>query len=97
MTEEEKNRLSSFQRAQERVNEMKSFYTHLIAFLMINPFLIFVNYYTYWDFQWFWFPLFGWGIGLATHALKIYGIGSGWEERKIKKLMEEDRDDTTKY
>ena len=97
MTEEEQKRLNSFQRAQERVEEIKGFYTHLIAYLMINPFLIFVNYYTYWDFQWFWFPLFGWGIGLATHALKIYGFGSQWEERKIRKLMEEDKDEITKY
>ena len=97
MKEEDKKRLSSFQRAQQRVEEIKSFYTHLIAYVMINPFLIFVNYYTYWDFQWFWFPLFGWGIGLATHALQIYGFGSQWEERKIRRLMEEDNDESTNY
>lgn len=97
MTEEDKKRLNSFQRAQERVEEMKNFYTHLIAYLMINPFLILVNYFTYWDFQWFWFPLFGWGLGLAAHALTLYGFGSQWEEQKIRRLMEEDKDESTKY
>lgn len=97
MTEQEQERLNSFQRAQERVEEIKGFYTHLIAYLLINPFLILINYFTYWDFQWFWFPLFGWGIGLATHALKVYGFGSQWEEKKIRKLMEEDEHETTKH
>lgn len=97
MNEQEKERLNRFQRAQERVEEIKALYTHIIAYVFINPFLIVINYLTYWDFQWFWFPLFGWGIGLATHALTVYGFGSQWEERKIRKLMEEDKDETIKY
>ncbi len=92
MNEMENKKFNSYQRAQERVEEIKAFYTHLITYLAINPFLIFINYYTYWDFQWFWFPLFGWGIGLGAHALTVYGFGSKWEERKIRKLMEEDKD-----
>ena len=92
MTEQERERLNSYQRAQDRVNEMKGFYTHLITYLMIIPFLILINYFTYWDFQWFWFPLFGWGIGLAIHGLKVFRLGTEWEERKIRKLMEEDKD-----
>ena len=92
MTDEEQKRLNSFHRAQERVQEIKALYTHLIIYLLVNPFLIFINYFTYWDFQWFWFPLFGWGIGLAAHALTVFGFGAQWEERKIRKLMEEDKD-----
>ncbi len=92
MTEQERERLNRYKRAQDRVDEIKGFYTHLIAYLLITPFLILINYFTYWDFQWFWFPLFGWGLGLATHGLKVFGLGSQWEERKIRKLMEEDKD-----
>ncbi|PSQ89999.1 MAG: hypothetical protein BRD45_01155 [Bacteroidetes bacterium QS_8_64_10] len=40
------------------------------------------------------YPLFGWGIGLASHAFKVYGFGtsSEWEERRVRELMMQDRD-----
>jgi hypothetical protein len=61
-----------------------------MVYLLVNPFLIYVNYVTYWDFKWFWFALLGWGIGLAAHGLTVFGFGSTWEKHKIRKLMEED-------
>ena len=47
---------------------------------------------------WFIWPLMGWGIGFAFHALSVFvfypGIGTGfgadWEERKIKEIMEKE-------
>jgi len=77
-------------RAKKRVADLKGFYGGLVAYCVVIPFLIFVNYRTHWDFQWFWFPLFGWGIGLVIHAFKIFGYGGDWEERKIKEIMEKD-------
>jgi hypothetical protein len=43
--------------------------------------------------QWFWFPLFGWGLGLIIHAFKTFGYGSTWEERKIREIMEKENND----
>ncbi len=40
---------------------------------------------------WFYWPMLGWGIGIATHAVGVFGIGKDWEERKIQQLMEEER------
>lgn len=41
-----------------------------------------------WWFQW---PLFGWGIGVALHALGVFGLdrafGTDWEEKKVDKLL----------
>ena len=90
MMEQDREKLNSYQRAQARVDEIKGFYIHLICYLLVNPFLIYVNYVTYWDFKWFWFALGGWGIGLATHALTVFGFGKNWEQRKIRKLMDEE-------
>jgi len=90
MNEQEFKDLNRYQRAQDRVNEIKGFYIHLICYLLVNPFLVYVNYVTYWDFQWFWFPLLGWGAGLAAHGVAVFGLGMSWEQRKIKKLMEEE-------
>ena len=46
-------------------------------------------------FHWFWFALFGWGLGVALHAVNTFApgmfFGSGWEDRKIKELMDKDR------
>jgi len=77
-------------RAKQRVDELKGFYGNLISYCVVIPFLAFINYKTYWGFQWFWFPLAGWGIGLLIHAFSIFGYGSSWEERKIRELMDKD-------
>ncbi len=49
--------------------------------------------YTYRGFHWFWFPLFGWGMGLAFQAYEVFGkdkyFGKSWEDRKMQEYMEE--------
>jgi len=45
---------------------------------------------------WFFYPFFGWGIGLLCHGLSVasFGLfGPDWEEKKIKEYMEKDRRD----
>ena len=79
-----------YNRAKKRVRALKDFYGSLIAYCVVIPFLAFVNYKTHWDFQWFWFPLFGWGIGLVIQGFKTFGYGADWEERKIKEYMDKD-------
>lgn len=79
-----------YRRAKKHVENLKGFYGSLVAYCVVIPFLAFVNYRTHWEFQWFWFPLFGWGIGLVIQAFKTFGYGSDWEERKIREIMEKD-------
>ncbi len=82
---------NAYFKAKQRVNKMKEFYGNLISYCVVIPFLIFINYYTYWGFQWFWFPLLGWGIGLTIHGFSVFGYGSDWEERKIREIMEKEQ------
>lgn len=77
-------------RAKKRVDDLKGFYGNLTSYCVVIPFLIFINYKTYWDFQWFWFPLFGWGLGLTIHAFTLFGYGQDWEDRKIREFMEKE-------
>ena len=86
------NKENAYFKAKERVKEMKEFYGNLFSYCVVIPFLIFINYFTYWGFQWFWFPLFGWGLGVAIHGFSVFGYGSSCEERKIKELMEKDEE-----
>lgn len=83
-----------YEKAKERVQEIKGFYSNLISYVFVNAFLIYVNYRTGWDHKWFIFPLLGWGIGLFFHYLNTFDknpfLSKDWERRKIKELMEED-------
>ena len=85
---------SKYVLAVERVEKLKEFYQNLASYLIVMPFLIFINLNYSPRFQWFWFPLFGWGIGVLFHWLEAnnYNIflGSNWEEKKIKEMMEEE-------
>jgi sensor histidine kinase YesM len=93
-TESRSNIDDSYVRARNHVEELKGFYYSLISYFVVIPFLIFINYRTSWGFQWFWFPMFGWGIGLTIHAVKVFvgdgAFGRGWEERKLKEFMQEE-------
>lgn len=86
-----KNMSESYIRARKRVDDLKEFYGNLISYMLVIPFLIFINFRTSPQFHWFWFPMFGWGIGLAFHALKVFMPSYGWEERKIKEFMEKEK------
>jgi hypothetical protein len=81
---------TAYYRAKKIVKEIKGFYGNLLSYCCIIPVLIIINLNISSGFQWFWFPMFGWGMGLAFHALNVFGYGASWEERKIRKLMEED-------
>lgn len=82
---------NAYFKAKQRVKEIKEFYGNLVSYCVVIPFLIFINYRTYWEFQWFWFPMFGWGLGLAIHGFSVFGYGATWEERKIRELIEKDQ------
>lgn len=81
-----------YEDAKKRVGELKEFYQHLLTYLVVNAFLIVVNRLTSPGYNWFIWPLLGWGIGLILHALTVFGHfwGKSWEERKIKEIMERD-------
>lgn len=87
----------SYIRARKKVEELKEFYSSLVSYIVVIPFLVFINYRTYWEFKWFWFAAIGWGIGLAFHAFKVYGPGWSWEERKLRQFMEEEKNKTKWY
>ncbi|WP_418603076.1 histidine kinase [Hwangdonia sp.] len=85
----------SYMRALNHVDELKAFYYSLISYFLVIPFLIFINYKTSWGFQWFWFPMFGWGIGLVIQAFKVFvndgALGRNWEKRKMEEFMKNEK------
>lgn len=91
---ETKNKSSesiAYDRAAKRVKQLKGFYGNLSSYCIVIPFLIFVNLNTSPEYHWFWWPMLGWGIGIASHAFQTFGIGKDWEDKKIREIMEKDK------
>lgn len=81
----------AYVRAKDKVKKIKEFYSSLISYCIVIPFLIFINYKTS-DFQWFWFPTLGWGIGLVFQGFQAFGFAKDWEEKKINEIMNKDKE-----
>lgn len=84
----------AYVRAKDKVKKIKEFYGSLISYCVVIPVLIFINLKTS-DFQWFWFPMLGWGTGIIIHALQVFGFAKDWEEKKINEIM--NRDNNKKF
>ncbi|QDP85329.1 histidine kinase [Chryseobacterium sp. SNU WT5] len=91
MTTHPSSESMAYERAAKRVKEIKGFYSNLISYGMVIPFLIFINLRTSPEYHWFWWPIFGWGIGLGGHALQVFGISRSWEENQIQKILKKEQ------
>jgi hypothetical protein len=84
-----------YQRAHQRVQELRSFYIHLIVYLIVNTGLLIIDFVQDGEINWFYWALLGWGIGVAVHGFVTFAqgawLGRDWEERKVRELMERDR------
>ena len=93
-----------YERAKKKIKGIKGFYWHLFWYLAVNIFLTFGNtisgffYGNKLAFDNMHFGAFSlwffWGIGLASHWVKVFGknifFSKEWEERKIKEYMDQD-------
>ena len=91
---------AKYYEALKRVKKIKGFYTHAFVYVIINAIIVIINIQdlevgeSYFQWQNF-ITLFFWGIGLLAHGLSVFLpgmiLGSNWEERKIKELMEDEK------
>jgi hypothetical protein len=85
-----------YDRARKRVEEIKGFYVHLIVYIFVNLGLFLLNILSSRETLWFYWPLLGWGVGLVAHGISVFGLrgvfGPTWEERKIREIMEKERE-----
>lgn len=102
--------LTKYERAKQRVDQIRGFYNHLAAYVIINALLLlfkekftvillsksaigdpeFLNWV---DWNIYGTPIL-WGIILVIHGAKVFGgfsiFGKKWEERQMRKFMEEE-------
>ncbi|MGW9686698.1 2TM domain-containing protein [Flagellimonas sp. 2504JD1-5] len=105
--------LDKYERAKKRVKELKGFYNHLKIFFVVNViFFLFKSgwltpympegfpteaYY----FDWINGNFIIWGVIIVVHGLilmrnKVPYL-KRWEEKQIKKYMEQEEEESTKY
>ena len=83
-TEHDKTRLAA-----ERADDQIGFYINLAVYLLVNAILVGLNVQSgeAWWAQW---PALGWGMGIAGHALAVFGstprIFAEWRLRRINRL-----------
>ncbi len=80
--------------AKKKVNDIKGFYGNLISYILFNGFFLLLNLKNDPTNIWFYWPLFGWGIGVVFHGIRVFCyfpfLGKNWEQQKIKEFMEKE-------
>ena len=94
-------------RAKKRVEEIKGFFGHLTAYVIVN--LIIIGRHLYHNHSegeaLFQLPMlltpFFWGIGLAFHYMNTFKVNpffsKDWEERKLQEFIKEDEEEARKF
>jgi signal transduction histidine kinase len=62
----------AYERARKRAAAEAGFYVHLMWYGVVIGFLFFLNVMTT-SFQWWVFPAIGWGFGVASHFVAVFG------------------------
>lgn len=87
-----------YKKVKERVGRLRSFYSNLIIFAVVMAVLVLFNLWKEPENMWsLWIGLI-WGIVLIIQAFSLFTIrdsflGSDWEEKTIKKMMDKDQED----
>ncbi len=78
-----------YELARKRVQQVRKFYQHLSSYIFVNFLLFFINLVTSPGHWWFYWALFGWGIGLLSQAWHVFAprFDRDWEERKIQQEL----------
>jgi len=88
---------SIYRKAQKKVEDIKGFYGNLTSYIVVNIGLAALNLITSPSHLWFLYPAIGWGIGVAIHGMTVFNympfLGNDWEEKKIRELMEKEKQD----
>jgi len=80
---------TELRRTAERRADMKiGFRTHLLTYLLVNGGLFAINLLTSPGHWWFYWPMIGWGVGLAAHFASTYVDLGADRERMVQAEIE---------
>ena len=77
-------------KAKKRVALRMGFFTHALVYAVVNGGLFVLNISQGSEYLWSFWPLVGWGIGLAAHGLATWFSlnGEGLRERMVKQEID---------
>jgi len=76
--------------ARRRAGAKLGFYSHAAVYALVNLFIWLVSDRAFGGRPWTPFPLLGWGLGLALHAISVFVLGQGSSLRE--RLVERERE-----
>jgi 2TM domain len=83
-----------YEMARRQVKKKKAFYRHLSVYLVMGGFFYVLNMMTNPGHLWFYWPMLGWGLGLAMQYVTVFGIpgiveemDDNWEQKEIEKEL----------
>ncbi len=94
------------EKARKKVEDIKGFYKHLAAYILVNAFLIVMHSINLDPGEKFWtwgtfITALSWGIGLLAHWITVYNrhifFSRDWEERKIRQYMEKEKNKASRW
>ncbi|WP_421856880.1 2TM domain-containing protein [Oricola sp.] len=75
-------------RARRRAEAKLGFYKHLGVYLAIGLMLFAIDFVAFPDTSWAGWPVFGWGIAVAIHAISVFAFRG--EEKILDRMTEEE-------
>lgn len=76
--------------ARKRAGAKLGWYFHAAVYVLVNAFLFAASYYGFRSRPYNFYPLLGWGLGLALHFISVFmmGQGGGLREQMVRKERE---------
>jgi hypothetical protein len=78
-----------YQKAKQRAEQVQGLLIHVIVYLVVNAGLFTIDALTG-DGWWFFWPMLGWGLGLAMHAMVLFVpvFSPEWAEERARRQVE---------
>lgn len=74
--------------AERRAQARMSVRVHAFVYVLVNGGLLALDYLTDRQFDWAWWPMLGWGIGLVAHFVSVSYALSGTHDRAVARELE---------
>ena len=88
----------ALERARARAKELRDFYGHLITYVLVCTLLVVIDLADnspadteFLGLTWAYWPIIGWGVFVAIHAINTFLGFRRWEERKTQELYEKEK------
>jgi len=75
----------------DQVRKLRGFYLHLMRYVIVILGLLAINLTFSPHTLWFYWVMLGWGLGLLSHAFRVFRpawmLGPDWEKREVEKRL----------